>query len=49
MRREDAGDPADDAIPPGLRLGTAIGAVFALAWVLSEVVVPFLIGVALAA
>jgi predicted PurR-regulated permease PerM len=60
MRREDASDPANDAIPPGLRIGAAfawrllvisaaIGAALALAWVLSEVVVPFLIGVILAA
>ena len=53
-------DPANDAIPPGLRvgaafswrllvIGAAIGGVLALAWVLSEVVVPFLIGVILAA
>ena len=60
MRRENSSDPANDAIPTGLRIGAAfswrllaiaaaIGAVLALAWVLSEVVVPFLIGVILAA
>jgi predicted PurR-regulated permease PerM len=60
MRREDSSDPANDAIPTGLRIGAAfawrllvisaaIGAVLALAWVVSEVVVPFLIGVILAA
>ena len=60
MRREPSRDPANDAIPPGLRIGAAfawrllvigaaIGAVLALAWVLSDVVVPFLIGVILAA
>jgi len=59
-RREHSTDPADNAIPPGLRIGAAfawrllaiaaaIGAGLALAWVLSEVVVPFLIGVILAA
>ena len=59
MRRTPR-DPANDAIPPGLRIGAAfawrllvigaaIGGVLALAWVLSEVVVPFLIGVILAA
>ncbi|HET8554851.1 MAG TPA: AI-2E family transporter [Rhodanobacteraceae bacterium] len=60
MWRERPSDPADDAIPRGLRIGAAftwrllvvavaIGAVLALAWLLSEVVVPFLIGVILAA
>lgn len=60
MRRENSRDPANDAIPFSLRIGAAfawrllviaaaIGAVLALAWVLSEVVVPFLIGVILAA
>ena len=60
MRREPSRDPANDAIPLGLRIGAAfawrllviaaaIGGVLALAWVLSDVVVPFLIGVILAA
>lgn len=60
MRRKNSSDPANAAIPPGLRIGAAftwrllviaaaIVAVLALAWVLSEVVVPFLIGVILAA
>ncbi|WIG55491.1 MAG: hypothetical protein OJF61_001277 [Rhodanobacteraceae bacterium] len=60
MRREHSRDPANDAIPPGLRIGAAfawrllviaaaIGVVLTLAWVLSDVVVPFLIGVILAA
>lgn len=60
MWRGHPSDPAGDAIPRGLRIGAAftwrllviaaaIGAVLALAWLLSEVVVPFLIGVILAA
>jgi predicted PurR-regulated permease PerM len=60
MQREDSSDPVNGAISPGLRIGAAfawrllvvsaaIGAVLALAWLLSGVVVPFLIGVILAA
>lgn len=60
MWRERSSDPADDAVPHGMRIGAAytwrllvmaaaIAAVLALAWLLSEVVVPFLIGVILAA
>ena len=60
MRREPSRDPANDAIPPGLRIGAAftwrllvIAAALAgigfFAHVLSEIVIPFLIGIIIAA